>query len=173
MIPILLFIALVAGDSTTTTKVNIEQFSQLYNGEYSSAMMSYASVLADQGYNASAITHAIQVAYGYGTNTLDQSAFDASLSSYAAEQSSIASVRATASFSFSKESASKSSSKTASKTDSKSGSTTKSGSSSSSGAAGSSGNSTHTSTTSESRNGAGTFLAPVGIAIGAAAVALL
>lgn len=172
MIPILLFIALVAADSTTTTKVNIEQFSQLYNGEYSSAMMSYASVLADQGYNASAITHAIQVAYGYGTNTLDQSAFDASLSSYAAEQSSIASVRATASFSFSKESVSKSGSKTASKTDSKSGSTTdsKSGSTTKSG---SSGNSTHSSTTSESRNGAGTFLAPVGIAIGAAAVALL
>jgi hypothetical protein len=101
----LLLAGLVAADSsvTTTTKVDINQFSNLYNGPYSSAMHSYAAYLADNGFNASYISTVLN-AYNYGTNTMDQTSYIQFLSDNAAQEKSIASVRATQSFSFAKQS---------------------------------------------------------------------
>jgi len=197
----LLLAGLVAADSTTT-KVDVNQFSNLYNGPYSSAMVSYAAYLADQGFNASYISTVLN-AYNYGTNTMDQTSYIQFLSQNAAEQNSIASVRATESFSFAKETGSdssdevpntdsgaasatdkdddKSASATASGSKSKasgsaSGSGSGSGSGSSSRASGSSesgsSNSAGSGSSSSEGNGAN-FAAPIGAALGAVAIALL
>lgn len=155
---------LVSAESLSKTDVN--KFSNVYNSEYTAAIASYSSVLAGQGFNSSFISNAL-LAYGYGTNTFDQTAYEKSLSSYLNEQTSLLSVMATASVSFPKQS-------------NKSGSQVKetgkvtvnvnSGNSSRP----SNSSSSRTTGGSESKDGlAGSLAAPLGAVLGAVAIAFL
>lgn len=87
----------------TDTKVDINRFSALYDGPYSSDMVLYASYLAGVGFPATKIS-AMLTAYRYGSSqTQDQSSYDTYLSQWVVNQSEDVSIRATKSYSFAKE----------------------------------------------------------------------
>lgn len=85
----------------TGTGVDINQFSALYNGPYSSDMVSYALYLAGVGFDASKIELMLTKAYRYGSDQIqDQSSYDSALSQWVIVQDADVSDRATRSYSF-------------------------------------------------------------------------